>query len=393
MRVVVLGGAGGMGRAAVRVAAELDFVREVVVADRHLAGAEEVAARHRGKARPARVDVRDAHALAGLLDGVDVVMNASGPFFELGVPVLEGAITAGTHYLDICDDWEPTLEMLALDARAKARGVTAVLGIGASPGLTNLLAVMATRALQRPRELLTGWSIDGAEETTGGRKSLSDEPSAALVHWMQQLSGKIRIHSGGEATLEKPLQRREIDFPNIGRIAVWTVGHPEAVTLPRVFAGLQACANVMTGANERTFAGLRALQTLVDRKILSLKQAARELGKSDNDSVAERRRSGAVADRPSLFGWARGEKAGRAVISAASLRGLPPGGMAGATGVPLGLALHLFAQAATRPPVGVLTPEEAIDPAWFFDLLAPYCGFASGADLVAIGEQAVDNGG
>lgn len=380
MRVVVLGGAGGMGRTAVKVAAELGFVREVVVADRHLAGAEQVAARHRARARAVQVDVRDAQALAGLLGGADVVMNAAGPFFELGVPVLQAVIAAGAHYLDICDDWEPTLEMLALDGEARARGVTAIVGMGASPGLTNLLAVVAARVMAHPLEILTGWSIDGAE--AGQAKPPSDEPSAAVVHWMQQLSGKIRVHSGGASVLVKPLQRREIDFPGRGPLAVWSVGHPEAVTLPRVFGGLRSCANVMVSADERTFAGLRVLQTLVDRKVLSVKEAAREIEKPDRDAGA--RRAHAV-EMPSLFGWARGETAGRPVISAAWLRGLPAGGMSGATGVPLGLALHLFAQ-AKRPPVGVLTPEEVIDPAWFFDLFAPYCGFASGADLLAMGE-------
>lgn len=389
MRVVVLGGAGGMGRTAVRVAVDLDFVREVVVADRHLAGAEEVAARHRPKARALHVDVRDPRALATLLDGADVVMNASGPFFELGAPVLEAVIAAGAHYLDICDDWEPTLEMLALDARAKARGVTAILGMGASPGLTNLLAVAAARMVQRPQEILTGWSIDGAEEATGNAKPPSDEPSAALVHWMQQLSGNIRVHSGGAQVLVKPLQRREIDFPAHGRLVVWSVGHPEAVTLPRVFGGLQDCGNVMTSANERSFASLCVLQTLVDQKILSLKEAAREIEKSNRDSGAKRSRGAHV---PSLFGWVRGETAGRPVVSAAWLRGLPSGGMSGVTGVPLGLALHLFAR-AERPPAGVLTPEEVIDPAWFFDLFAPFCGFASGADLLAHGELSLARGG
>ncbi|MEW6642676.1 MAG: hypothetical protein AB1586_19380, partial [Pseudomonadota bacterium] len=64
----------------------------------------------------------------------------------------------------------------------------------------------------------------------------------------------------------------------------------------------------------------------------------------------------------------------------------------GATGVPLGLALHLFA-ASKPPPAGVLTPEEAIDPAWFFDLFAPFCGFASGAELLARGELPMADGG
>ena len=64
--------------------------------------------------------------------------------------MLRAAIRAGCHYVDVCDDWEPTLEMLALDTEARAAGVTAVIGLGASPGITNLLAVQAIPVQLKP---------------------------------------------------------------------------------------------------------------------------------------------------------------------------------------------------------------------------------------------------
>lgn len=384
MRIVVLGGAGEMGQIAVRTAAELPFVGEIVVADRNFTGAEVVAAQSRN-ARAVPVDLRDRDGLAAVIAGVDVVINASGPFFELGVPVLEAVIEAGANYLDICDDWEPTLDMLALDGRARERGVTAVLGIGASPGLTNLLAVKAASALDVTHELLTGWCIDDLSGEETAKMAQRTEPSAATIHWMQQLSGKIRVQKDGEPKLVKPLQRREIAFPGLGRIAAWTVGHPEAVTLPRTVVGLRSCVNVMTCSDEKTFWGLKLLQGLVDTGVFSIREAARELERSDEKGGAAK--SKPFKNLPGLFGWAEGLKDGRPVVSAAWLRGLPAGGMGGTTGVPLGLALHLFA-GETRPRSGVLTPEEAIAPDWFFNLLAPWCvgDFATGADLIEHGQ-------
>lgn len=385
MRVVVLGGAGEMGQVAVRTAADLSFVREIVVADRNSSGAHEVAAQSGSKARAAFVDLRDPDGLAGALEGADVVINASGPFFELGVPVLEAAISAGAHYLDICDDWEPTLDMLALDQRAREHGVTAVVGIGASPGLTNLLALKASKALDVTHEILTGWCIDDVSGEETVKMASRSEPSAATIHWMQQLSGKIRVQKDGESRLVKPLQRREIAFPGLGRIGAWTVGHPEAVTLPRTVSGLRSCVNVMTCSDEKTFLALKLLQGLVDTGVLSLRDAARELEKSDDAEGAPKQKP--LKNLPGLFGWAQGVKDGCPAVSAVWLRGLPAGGMGGNTGVPLALALNLFA-GEVRLRAGVLTPEEAIDPDWFFDLLAPLCvgDFATGAELVEQGE-------
>ena len=150
-RVVVLGGAGGMGRVAVATAAAFGDIGELVVSDLDLSAAElvvsEFAPMAKTRMRASSVDVRDDRALVALLSQADVVLNTTGPFFLLGVPVLRAAIEAGCHYIDICDDWEPTLDMLELDGEARSRGVLAVIGMGASPGLSNLLARIACERL------------------------------------------------------------------------------------------------------------------------------------------------------------------------------------------------------------------------------------------------------
>ena len=132
-----------MGRVGVARASGFEDLGELVVADLDLAAAEKIVAEcapsARTHLRAASVDVTDPTALAALLRPADVVLNTTGPFYRLGVPVLQAAIEAGCHYIDICDDWEPTLDMLALHDEAAARGVLAVIGMGASrfesPGL------------------------------------------------------------------------------------------------------------------------------------------------------------------------------------------------------------------------------------------------------------------
>ena len=68
-------------------------------------------------------------------------------------------IEAKKPYFDICDDWRPTLELLELSDKAKKAGITAIIGIGASPGLTNLMAVLAYNELDEVDEIITGWGI------------------------------------------------------------------------------------------------------------------------------------------------------------------------------------------------------------------------------------------
>lgn len=383
MKILVLGGAGGMGQVAVSESARFDFVTGVTVADLNGAAAARVAARNGGKCQGRPLDVSDHQAMRQAIAEHDVVLNTVGPFYVFGVPVLEQVIEAGRHYADVCDDWEPTLEMLALSQKARAKGVVALIGLGASPGVTNLLAMLAARELDEVQEILTGWAIDGGAEDVSlpeSADSKSTTAPAAFVHWMQQLTGTIRVLRDGDFQNVKPLESREIHYPGRGALPVCSVGHPEAVSLPRVFPGLSACANVMVGRAE-SFDGLKMLAELVDNGSLTLREAADEIfkdamgrkgGRGDTDGAS-------ATKPPALFGWARGHHAGRPAVAAAHVRTLPPGGMAGATSVPLSLVLPLF-QKGFAGRAGVFTPEELIEPTEFLSMLASRCGSEDAKD-------------
>lgn len=378
LRVVALGGPGGMGRYAARTAAALDCVGRVVVADRDGAAAQRFADTLGPKARAATIDVTDTPALVALLARADVVLNTVGPFFRFGPPVLRAAIQAGCTYIDVCDDWEPTLEMLALDEEARASGVTAIIGLGASPGVANLLAAHAAAPLDRVDRLLTGWALDLAVPESRGA-----EPSAATVHGLHQLTGTIRVWRDGAAREEPPLQPVQLDFPGLGRKRCWTIGHPEAVTLPRRWPGLRTCLNVLHAPRWHV-AATRALAGAIDRGWITLPRAAAWAERLEGGAPDDGHWQRALADPtalPPLFALAEGEKDGRPTTVAAIPRGAPPGGMGAATGVPLALALPFVAAGRLHQP-GVHPPEAALDPEAFFAAMAPHCALPAGGPLV-----------
>jgi saccharopine dehydrogenase-like NADP-dependent oxidoreductase len=373
MDVVVLG-AGGMGRYAATTAASFDFVDAVVVADLDAATATRLAATLGAKARGTGIDVTDAAALERLLAGAGAVLNTVGPFFRLGPPVLRAAIRAGCHYLDINDDWESTEAMLALDEEARAAGVTAVIGMGASPGISNLLAVTAMRELDEVEELYPGFDLDAAMPETRGPK-----PCAATIHGVHQLTGTIRVFDGGRFVDEPPMRRVDLDYPGLGVLPAWTMGHPEAVTFPRHVPTLHRTLVLMTMARSNVLA-MRAIRTLVDARVVSLERAAAWVerlegvgrpAKTPEDYVREIATE-ASAKLPPLFAVAKGRKNGAAASVAATVLSAPAVGMGGATGVPLALAL-----AVVRPDGdakrGVFAAEAIVDPDQFFARLAPRC--------------------
>lgn len=240
MRVLALGGAGAMGAVAVRTAACAGMAEHIVVADRDHAAAQRLA-RDLSAARvpvSARgIDITDDAELRRALSEADLVLNTVGPYYRFGLTVLRAAIDTGTHYLDICDDWEPTLQMLELDATARAAGVTAVIGMGASPGVSNLLAATAAAPLDSVRDLYTAWPVDvtaGGDETSRDQLIGTDgSPTAAAVHWMQQSSGSITTVWAGSLAEQRPLRPVTFKLPGGRDGTAYTVGHPEPVTLHR----------------------------------------------------------------------------------------------------------------------------------------------------------------
>ncbi len=153
MRLVVLGG-GAMGRITVRALAEDARVAEVVVADMNVAAAERaVAALSVGRAKVSVVgcDVRDVAATAEMLRGASAALNATDYTFNL--EVMRAALAAHVPYADLGGLFHVTRRQYELDAAFREAGIAAVLGIGSTPGITNLLAGAAVNGLDHVERL------------------------------------------------------------------------------------------------------------------------------------------------------------------------------------------------------------------------------------------------
>jgi saccharopine dehydrogenase-like NADP-dependent oxidoreductase len=383
LRIIAVGGAGAMGRHASRIAARLPAVGRLEIADIDVSWAERLAAEIGPVATAVRLDATDPEALADAFAEADVVLNTMGPFARFGRPILTAAIEAGSHYLDIDDDWESTLEAFELDSLARERGVTAVIGLGASPGITNLLAIEASRRLDQVEHLFTGWKLSSTalEQDAGDMKRSG--PSAAMEHWLLQCSGTVRGWERGALRDVTPLREVLLEYPDIGLQRLYSVGHPEPVTLPRTIEVANAM-NLMSGP-KWLFDAVRPVAEAFDRGELSLKDGAQQLER------VERPSDPALTPRdpmPRLWALARGTRDGRSLSVSAHLTAWPPHRMGGMTGYPLAVGVDLLA-AGLIPRAGVLAPEAAIDPRAFFDRLARLADppATDADDLLVVREQ------
>src|SRR4051812_8218121 len=163
MKVLVVG-SGGVGSAAVGIAARRPFFDAMVVADYDVGRANRAIASQAGgdpRFTSAQVDASSADAVAALCrqHGITHVLNAVDPRFVM--PIFDGAFAAGAHYLDMAMSlsrphpeapYEQTGVKLGDEQFAKAdawadAGRLALAGIGVEPGLSDVFARYAADEL------------------------------------------------------------------------------------------------------------------------------------------------------------------------------------------------------------------------------------------------------
>jgi Domain of unknown function (DUF4166)/Saccharopine dehydrogenase NADP binding domain len=132
-RALVLGGYGGFGARLSRRLAIAGW--QIIIAGRNLNSAERLA-----RVLPNAVAaIADRNGdLGALLDAhrPQLLIDAAGPFQGSGYQVAEACLKAGIAYLDLADARDFVSGSLVLDARARAVGVTVILGASSVPALS-----------------------------------------------------------------------------------------------------------------------------------------------------------------------------------------------------------------------------------------------------------------
>lgn len=248
MKVLLLG-AGIMGKGGVRALEHFPGVESVTVADMDLENAEKFASiLNFPEVRAVQLDVTDEDRLIALAREVDVVFNAVGPFVKFGVPTLEAVIKAGTDYVDVCDDGDATRDLLGLHEKAKAAGITALIGCGQTPGISNMQAKYLAERMDvienvkiawagvAPAEVTDGLDLGDASETYLFDDAIDfrTKSPAAWNHLVHSCTGEIPVWRGGKFdTIPAWDSGQYVDFAEpYGRVAVYYVGHSEPMTLP-----------------------------------------------------------------------------------------------------------------------------------------------------------------
>ncbi|GAA4257893.1 saccharopine dehydrogenase family protein [Dactylosporangium darangshiense] len=245
MRLLIVG-AGGVGSAAVRIAARRSFFDHCVVADYDVARAEAaVSSVDDPRFASAALDASDAGAVEQLCRSLRIshVLNAVDPRFVM--PVFTGAFAAGAHYLDMAmslshphperpyDKIGVMLgdEQFAEQDRWADANRLALVGMGVEPGLSDVFARYAADDLFA--EVHDVGIRDGSDLVVDGYEFA---PSFSIWTTIEEcLNPPVVYEKNRGWYVTRPFSEPEtFNFPaGIGPVECVNVEHEEVLLIPR----------------------------------------------------------------------------------------------------------------------------------------------------------------
>lgn len=260
---IVLGGYGEMGQVIVRDLFETTKDR-IFVAGRDPKKAQAFAKSFRGnRIRGFGVDVQNEKSLVRLLKKGDVVINAVQYYFNLDV--MKAALKARISYIDLGGLFHMTRKQLKLHRAFQKAGVLAILGCGATPGITNIMAAYGAEFLDRISEIHVKFA--GKDFTTYNQPFVLPYSAQTLF---DEFNMKAAVFRKGKWKMVKALSEGIYENfpPPIGKVFCMNTLHSELATFPLIFRskGIRECT--FKGGFDISF--VKIIQTFYQMKSRSL---------------------------------------------------------------------------------------------------------------------------
>jgi lysine 6-dehydrogenase len=230
-KITVLGGAGAMGQVIVRDLVETADLDAIVIADFDLEKANKLKDQLAdNKTSTAHADIRNLSQLVPILQGCNVVINSTPYYFNINV--MEAALEAGCHYLDLGGLFHVTQKQLQLHEKFIKKNLVAILGIGAAPGITNVMAAAGAKDLDTVSDIHI--AIGCVDFTQVNHPFV---PPYALDTILDEYTKASMVYEDGKLAAKPPMSGEiAIAFPEpVGMVKAILTLHSEIATLPDSF--------------------------------------------------------------------------------------------------------------------------------------------------------------
>ena len=229
MKFLIIG-VGAVGQVIAAHLAQDPEVSKVVLSDISLDRAKHVADWLKsGKAVAVKVDAGDRNDLTKAMGQVDIVINATVPRYNM--LIMDVALKSNLHYLDLASDipYDSVRKQLSLSDKWKDADLTAIMGLGEDPGISNLLARHLANRMDHVEEIRIRDGDNGTSKEYAFPCLFSPE---VLI---DEVLNRPEIFKDGVLRRLSPLSGEEVyRFPEpVGPLTVFFVDHEEPETLSK----------------------------------------------------------------------------------------------------------------------------------------------------------------
>jgi len=203
-------------------------IDKLVLADARTEAAADLATRLKNdRVSVQKVNGTDPAALSAILEGCDIVV-ATMPW-RLNRLVMQTAAKLGTDYVDFGMPFDSTgPEFDEHSKLCREGGISALVGMGEEPGMSDVFAMHAASKLDRADE---AHIYDGDTASVEGLDFFS---TWSPVDLLDETSVPAAVFKDGEIVFIPPLSARQVyDFPQpLGKLPVYKTNHDETYFMP-----------------------------------------------------------------------------------------------------------------------------------------------------------------
>ena len=252
MSKVLVIGAGGVGSVAVnKMAMWLDMFSEITLASRRVSKCDAIAASVKSRTgvtiATAELDANDIEATTRLIEKTDasLVVNLALPYQDLNI--MEACLIASANYLDTAN-YEPLDEakfeyhwQWAYQEKFEKAGLTALLGSGFDPGVTNVFTAYIAKHHMDNMQTLDILDCNGGDHGQPFATNFNPEIN------IREVTAPARHWQNG-AWVETPAlsHKQRFDFPQVGARNMYLMYHEELESLSKYFPELTRARFWMT---------------------------------------------------------------------------------------------------------------------------------------------------
>ena len=259
MSILVLGASGQIGAYTVQDLIEFCGEKDVIASSRRMANVKQAMddLKLTRKVKLMEIDAHDSSKVLDTLKKEKVKSVINCAWYQTNLAVMDACLKGGATYTDLGGFFDICLKQIDLHKKWKDAGVNATVGLGSTPGMTNVAGAAGAKRLDSVDaiDIVCAWGNTLPVKEAGwpgySIRTVLDEFTQESTQWIDNKYQKQKI-LGGETDVTMP--------DPIGKVKAYYIKHSEPATMGKYLKAKRVTFRIgFPFQDMNTFLTLRAL--------------------------------------------------------------------------------------------------------------------------------------